>query len=173
MADKKVKKNKVLQSGFSDRLNLVLDEIGYPPMEHGRVSRLAEDINLTKMTISKWLSKGIVPHGSNLKTLSRLLLRKLGSIASIESMERWLIEGDETLNPLVLSSHKGIDYTLFSQVFQSVDKVAREAGIDLEGISQDKLDQLYTIVFKQAARHREHELDRDLIMDLLKTLISR
>jgi hypothetical protein len=173
VVETKVKKSKIQTAGFSARLNMVLDDADYPPMEHGRVSRLAADLRLSKMTISKWLGRDVIPHGGNLNQLATLLLKKLGCFASIESMERWLVEGDEAFNPLVLSSHKGIDYTLFSQVFQSVDKVAREIGVKLEDVSQDKLDLLYATMIRQAARDREHTLDLSLIKDFLQAPTAR
>lgn len=167
MTETKIKKSRALKEGFSVRLNLAMDHAGYPPMERGRVTRLAEDMDLTKMTISKWLGKNVVPHGSNLNNLARLLLRKLGCFASVESMERWLVDGDEAFNPIVLYSHRGIDYTLFSEVFQTVDKVARELGIKLETLPQNRLDLLYATMVRQAARDREKPLDLDLIRDFL------
>lgn len=169
----KGKKNRAHTVGFSARLNLVLDDAGYPQMERGRVTRLAQDMNLTKMTISKWLGKDVVPHGGNLNTLAKILLKKLGCFASVESMERWLVEGDEAFNPLVLSSHKGIDYTLFSRVFQSVDRVAREIGISLEEVPQDRLDLLYSTMVRQAARDRGHALNVNLIKDFLQAPTAR
>jgi transcriptional regulator with XRE-family HTH domain len=173
VVETKVKKRRVQAAGFSTRLNRVLDDADYPPMEHGRVLRLAEDLHLSKMTISKWLGRDVIPHGGNLHQLATLLLKKLGCFASIESMERWLVEGDEAFNPLVLSSHKGIDYTLFSKVFQSVDKVACQIGINLEDVSQDKLDLLYATLIRQAARDREHTLDLSLIKDFLQAPTTR
>jgi hypothetical protein len=163
----KTKKHKILKEGFSARLNLALDHAGYPPMERGRVTRLAEDMELTKMTTSKWLSKNVVPHGGNLTPLAKTLLKKLGCFASVESMERWLVDGDEAFNPIVLSSHKGIDYTLFSHVFQAVDKVARDLGIRLENVPPNRLDLLYATMIRQAARDRGRALDVDLIRDFL------
>jgi transcriptional regulator with XRE-family HTH domain len=167
MVETKVKRSRTLEEGFSARLNMAMDHAGYPPMERGRVTRLAEDMNLSKMTISKWLSKDVVPHGSNLNNLAKLLLKKLGCFASVESMERWLLDGDEAFNPIVLFSHKGIDYTLFSEVFQTVDKVARELGIKLEKVPQNRLDLLYAMMVRQAARDRGQPLDLNLIRDFL------
>lgn len=167
MVETKVKKSRALKEGFSARLNLVLDHAGYPPMERGRVTRLADDMNLTKMTTSKWLSKNVVPHGSNLNNLAKLLLKKLGCFASVESMERWLLDGDEAFNPIILFSHKGIDYVLFSEVFQTVDRVARELGIRLEKVPQNRLDLLYATMIRQAARDRGQALDLNLIRDFL------
>lgn len=168
MVETKTKKSKAQAVGFSARLNLVLDDAGYPPMERGRVTRLADDMRLSKMTISKWLGRDVIPHGGNLNALAKILLKKLGCFASVESMERWLVDGDEAFNPLVLFSHKGIDYTLFSQVFQSVDKVARDVGVRLEDVPQEKLDLLYATMIRQAARDRESALDMNLIKDFLK-----
>lgn len=173
MVETKTKKHKVHEAGFSARLNLVLDDASYPPMERGRVKVLASDMDLSQMSISKWLNKDVVPHGGNLNTLAKILLKKLGCFASVESMERWLVEGDEAFNPLILSSHKGIDYTLFSHVFQTVDKVAQELGIRLEDLPQDKLDLLYATMIRQAARDRERGLDLDLIKDFLKAPTPR
>jgi transcriptional regulator with XRE-family HTH domain len=167
MVQAKTKNSTTLKEGFSVRLNLVMDHAGYPPMERGRVTRLAEDMGLTKMTTSKWLSKNVVPHGSNLNNLARLLLKKLGCFASVESMERWLMDGDEAFNPIVLFSHRGIDYTLFSEVFQTVDRVARELGIELEKVPQSRLDLLYATMVRQAARDRGQALDLNLIRDFL------
>jgi hypothetical protein len=155
------------REGFSARLNQVLDHAGYPPLERGRVARLAEDMDMNKMTISKWLGRNVVPHGSNLQVLARLLLRKLSCFASVESMQRWLVDGDEAFNPLVLSSHRGIDYTLFCRVFQTVDRVARQLGIELEQVPQSRLDLLYATMVRQAARDREGALDEDLVRDFL------
>lgn len=167
VTEAKLKKSRNLKEGFSCRLNLVMDHAGYPPMERGRVTRLAEDMNLSKMTISKWLSKNVVPHGGNLNNLARILLKKLGCFASVESMERWLADGDEAFNPIVLFSHRGIDYTLFSEVFHTVDKAARELGIRLEKVPQSRLDLLYATMVRQAARDRGKPLDLNLIRDFL------
>ena len=167
MVEAQIEEQPQIGDGFSERLSQVMDHAGYPPMERGRVARLSEDLELAKMTISKWFSNSAAPSGKNFDKLAKVLLRKLGSFASIEAMKRWLAEGDEAFNPIVLYSHRGIDYTLFSQVFQSVHIVAIELGIPLETVPQSRLDWIYATLIRQAAREGGRLPDFTLIKDLL------
>ncbi|WP_186057736.1 hypothetical protein [Burkholderia gladioli] len=49
------------RQAFSDRLNLVLDEEGYPPKGSGRHNRLAKDWGLTAKGVRKWVEGEGVP----------------------------------------------------------------------------------------------------------------
>ncbi|KVH55260.1 hypothetical protein [Burkholderia cepacia] len=56
---------------FSDRLNLVLDEEGFPPKGNGRQIRLAKDWALTAKGVRKWLEGEGVPELTRLMEMAK------------------------------------------------------------------------------------------------------
>ncbi|MCM2543882.1 helix-turn-helix domain-containing protein [Burkholderia glumae] len=59
------------RQAFSDRLNLVLDEEGYPPKGSGRQNRLAKDWGLTQKGVRKWLEGEGVPETTRLIEIAK------------------------------------------------------------------------------------------------------
>ncbi len=166
-----VAKNKATSrriSGFSNRLNEILDAGGYPPVEKGRANRLANRTGYSRVQTGKWIRDDLVPN--NLEELVEILLEDMGSFASISSTVKWLKEGDKNYDPTVLHSHKGMDYTLLAKAIVYVRDVASEQGIDIEQLSDQKLDLICNAVIRRAGRSRKSEIDKTIIIDLLQSV---
>ncbi|WP_186061020.1 helix-turn-helix domain-containing protein [Burkholderia gladioli] len=56
---------------FADRLNLVLDEEGYPPKGSGRQNKLAKDWGLSQKGVRKWLEGEGVPETTRLIEMAK------------------------------------------------------------------------------------------------------
>ncbi|WP_414446838.1 helix-turn-helix domain-containing protein [Burkholderia sp. 22PA0099] len=59
------------RQAFSDRLNLVLDDAGYPPKGSGRQNQLAKDWGLSQKGVRKWLEGEGVPETTRLVEMSK------------------------------------------------------------------------------------------------------
>ncbi|MGS1071690.1 helix-turn-helix domain-containing protein [Burkholderia glumae] len=59
------------RQAFSDRLNLVLDEEGYPPKGSGRQNRLAKEWDLSQKGVRKWLEGEGVPETTRLVEMAK------------------------------------------------------------------------------------------------------
>lgn len=59
------------KQAFADRLNLVLDEAGYPPKGSGRQNRLAKDWDLSQKGVRKWVEGEGVPETTRLIEMAK------------------------------------------------------------------------------------------------------
>jgi len=59
------------RQAFSDRLNQVLDDQGYPPKGSGRQNRLAKDWGLSQKGVRKWLEGEGVPETTRLIEMAK------------------------------------------------------------------------------------------------------
>lgn len=69
---------------FSDRLNLSLDKLGFPPKHCGRIQRLSEMVGLSHRGAGKWVNGQSSPPLGKFSTLAKQL----------QVNEHWLLTGE-------------------------------------------------------------------------------
>ena len=74
---------------FSERLNLCLDRLGFPPKNHGRIQLLAEMVGLTHRGAGKWISGQCSPPAGKFPILAKQL----------QVHENWLRTGKGPMSP--------------------------------------------------------------------------
>lgn len=118
-AGNRVSDNKYKRKIFSDRFNLALDEIGIPPMNHGRQTEVAKLFNVSQGSARKWVLGESYPEITKLSDMCR----KLGVTM------KWLVSGSGDMKDENQSANEMyIDETLLLEVIESTEKVINDVS---------------------------------------------
>ncbi len=79
----------MMTTTFSERLNLCLDKLGFPPKHYGRIQLLADMVGLTHRGAGKWISGQCSPPAGKFPILAKQL----------QVNEGWLRTGEGAMSP--------------------------------------------------------------------------
>lgn len=168
-----VQTKKVTLAGFSKRLNELLNEAEYPPLEYGRARYLANQFGVSKSGARKWIREDTPPRHAMLRRIVEALYErtKIKKLAKTANVISWLQFGDEIVttqdNEIVDSPQ---NHLLMSNIYIAVHNAARKLKVDLESLSANKLDKLYSSVINDTVEQDQNQPDAQLIEKLLKAL---
>lgn len=123
------------KKGFSERLNLSLDNRGVPM--RGRASAIHQyfvsiSSSLSITAIRKWLTGDSVPSRENIKVLSKWL----------NVTPEWLEYGNNDTEELVNSSHHKFDWQIFQKRIEATGKSKQCLLMDIaDSLTHSNLDE--------------------------------
>lgn len=114
MADKKPRR-----IAFAERLSVALDEIGMPPMNHGRQTEVSKLFNVSQGAARKWLFGESYPEIDKLPDICRKLNVTM----------KWLVSGSGDMHDENSDNGEAqIDESLLAEVIDTIEAVVRKTG---------------------------------------------
>lgn len=143
-------------TGFSTRLNALLDKCDYPPAGNGRGSQLARFFNASKASVSNWLSKDNPPPWATLNTLVEKLLACHRLNYHQGRLVAWLMLSSDTIeNPLESAEKPQSGRLLDALIYSELEKISQQYTIDIFSFNNQQFSALYE---KTLAYFLEHKL---------------
>ncbi len=157
-------------AGFSERLNHLLDEANYPPLDYGRARYLAEKFAVSKSGARKWIREDVPPRPATLRSLVETLYEQthMTLLRNTSKAIAWLQYGDEVKSSGADKIIAQADHVLLSRIYIAVHQCARKLKIDLESLPHTTLDRLYDTIINQALKQGSDEPDMALIKSILQ-----
>ncbi len=157
--------NKTSQiDGFSKRFNNLLDSVpDMPPLEYGRALAIAERYQASKSSGRIWLREDRPPKSRTLNQICEDLLPYCPQFPDATALKMWLLfetspsQSDEEINHLALS-----------KIYLKVHEHSEALGIDLEDISEEKLENIYSILSILNSRYHAPIPDPAIVERLLR-----
>ncbi len=160
----------IATTGCSERFNLFLDQLSAGPnTASARVSWLAGLFATHRNTPRGWLLEDKVPH-----KLEEMVLRLIEQYAE-QDMDatrwaEWIKWGgiQPSLPMLVAPDMDNINHDLKRDLYLTVDKVARQKGLEVESFPKHMRWQIYDLVIMYAEAEGGTEINEKFVEGLLE-----
>ncbi|MBV1870889.1 MAG: hypothetical protein KUG76_08265 [Gammaproteobacteria bacterium] len=155
--------------GFSDRFNFFLDEAGYPRLNKGRLTAVAEDMGMSLSGARKWIIENTPPQTSKLiEICEKIALRRLNKKYNPKRIACWLEYGDDIVaNPFTSGTSIATDHLIMGNIYVVVHEAAKGMGIDIYSIDYASMERLYRKIMDNVVDRKLLEPDLPLIKSLL------
>lgn len=167
-------------SGFSDRLNLIIDKtegLNVPSMDdRGRMAYIHKITGHSKPAVSDWLQKDILPRDQTLRGLVAFLLRHIPGEFNVLRVESWLRFGEEaTPCPFTTARPSEDSMAMRPLAAQLIAAAGKELDIsvssyDLQSTMEDVVSMLmdYGVNGKEDIQGPMHDLAKYYIQQHLR-----
>jgi|GEM_PF-6723649 len=155
--------------GFSKRFNQLLDLAGYPSFNQGRLTVLAEDLNMSMAGARKWIVEDTPPRGSKLVDVCEMLAKeKLSKRYNPRRIACWLEYGEDIV-PNPFSNPKSIekDHAIMGNIYVLVHNKAKKLKIDIYTMDSQLIDEIYKELMEDVMANKLKEPSKALISSLL------
>ena len=158
MVDEAGNESPYVVTNFSERFNLLLTSLGIP--EHGRGVFLANKFKVTQKTSKGWLKEDVIPRN---KTINEMM----NEFGIGKEDVRFLVYGVRLPTKEEIEG-AAVNHQLQAKVYIEVDRVAMDLGIDMEKISDERIESLYESLFAIVANNSGAEIDPTVIEGMLR-----
>ncbi len=168
MSQSKYSKKTSQIDGFSNRFNSLLDGVpDMPPLEYGRALAIAERYRASKSSGRIWLREDRPPKSRTLNQICEDLLPYCPQFPDTTTLKMWLL-----FETLPGQTEDEINHLALSKIYIRVHEEAEKLGLELEDISEEKLENIYSILSIMNSRYRAPTPDPAIVERLLKLASS-